>query len=143
MTVGLNFLMGDGHVEFREMRWAMETNARAGATSRLPKPGDANRDWTVDFADLLAVARNFGKSDQPFTHGDFNYDGTVNFADLLILARNYNPASTVVGAVAASAPVLAATAAPDRRDPLKPGVLSARPSVAVNPKASPAAKARR
>jgi hypothetical protein len=55
--------------------------------------GDANRDGVVGFADLLALAKNYGQqpsTDDPYTSGDFNGDGMVNFADLLILAKHYN-----------------------------------------------------
>jgi hypothetical protein len=43
-------------------------------------PGDSNRDYFVNFADLNAVLADFGLSgDNP---GDVNGDGIVNFADL-------------------------------------------------------------
>ena len=54
----------------------------------LPLPGDANRDGTVNFTDLLTLAQHYGKAG---THdqGDFNADGSVGFDDLLLLAQNY------------------------------------------------------
>jgi hypothetical protein len=54
--------------------------------------GDANRDRTVDFVDLLIVAQNYGQSGKTFSQGNFDYspDGLVDFSDLLILAQNYN-----------------------------------------------------
>jgi hypothetical protein len=71
--------------------------------------GDANRDRAVNFADLLALAKNYNKTGATFDQGDFNYDGTVNFADLLILAKSYNKSLAAPAPVIESAaPVLAA-----------------------------------
>jgi hypothetical protein len=53
-------------------------------------PGDANGDGKVNFADLLILAQNYGKtSGAMFSTGDFNNDGGVGFDDLLILAQHY------------------------------------------------------
>jgi len=52
--------------------------------------GDANRDRTVGFADLLILAQNYNGTGRTFSQGDFNYDGKVDFSDLLILAQQYN-----------------------------------------------------
>jgi autotransporter-associated beta strand protein len=54
--------------------------------------GDATMDGTVNFGDLLTLAKNYNKSGAEWTQGDFTYDGTVNFGDLLALAKNYNKA---------------------------------------------------
>lgn len=52
--------------------------------------GDANRDGTVGFDDLLLLAQNYGKaSGALWTEGDFNYDGRIDFDDLLLLAQQY------------------------------------------------------
>jgi hypothetical protein len=51
----------------------------------------------VNFADLLALAKNYNAQDAYWMQGDFDYDGRVNFSDLLLLAKHYN------GAVAAEA----------------------------------------
>jgi hypothetical protein len=52
--------------------------------------GDANRDRSVGFADLVAVAQNYGAtSGVNFAKGDFTYDGKVDFADLVIVAQKY------------------------------------------------------
>lgn len=72
--------------------------------------GDANRDRTVSFSDLLIIAQNYGQPGKSFSQGDFNYDGTVNFSDLLILAQNYGkslpaPAAATPAAAAAFSPV--------------------------------------
>jgi ELWxxDGT repeat protein len=58
--------------------------------------GDANRDRSVNFSDLLILAANYGQSSRTFSQGDFNYDGSVNFTDLLLLASRYN--QTLAGA---------------------------------------------
>ncbi|HQY87224.1 MAG TPA: hypothetical protein PK402_01105 [Tepidisphaeraceae bacterium] len=53
--------------------------------------GDANRDRTVNFADLLIVAQNYGQTGRKFSQGNFNYtrNGEVNFDDLLMVAQRY------------------------------------------------------
>ena len=61
---------------------------------RLTVAGDANLDGKVGFDDLLAVARNYGKSSASWDQGDFNYDGKVGFDDLVAVARNYGQTLT-------------------------------------------------
>jgi len=52
--------------------------------------GDANHDRGVGFADLVAVAQNYGKASvTTYAQGDFNYDGKVDFADLVAVAQKY------------------------------------------------------
>lgn len=53
--------------------------------------GDANRDGTVNFDDLLIIAQNYGTQGRKFSQGNFNYDaqGKVDFDDLLMLAQRY------------------------------------------------------
>lgn len=52
--------------------------------------GDANRDHSVGFADLVAVAQNYGAtSGVNSAKGDFTYDGKVDFADLVVVAQKY------------------------------------------------------
>ena len=69
-------------------------------------PGDFNGDGKVDFADLLILAQNYGKSGVQPNQGDANGDGKVDFSDLLILAQNYGkhktaaaPAGSLLSAV--------------------------------------------
>ena len=64
-------------------------------------PGDANLDGTVNFADLLILAQNYGQTNAAWDRGDANYDGTVAFSDLLLLAQHYGQ-SSAAGAVAAA-----------------------------------------
>ncbi len=52
-------------------------------------PGDADINGSVNFTDLLALARNYNQSNRTWTEGDFDYDSIVGFTDLLALARNY------------------------------------------------------
>jgi hypothetical protein len=80
---------------------------------KLTRGGDANLDRTVDFTDLVTLARNYNTTGSQLTwdQGDFNYDDKVDFNDLVLLARNYNqsfPASAVPGAPADFAADLAA-----------------------------------
>lgn len=60
--------------------------------TELPAPifGDANLDDVVDFDDLLILAQNYGRTDEPqWTEGDFSLDELIGFDDLLGLAQNY------------------------------------------------------
>lgn len=54
-------------------------------------PGDANRDRTVNFDDLLILAQNYGQSGRTYSQGnvDLSADGVVGFDDLLLVAQNY------------------------------------------------------
>jgi hypothetical protein len=74
--------------------------------------GDANRDRSVDFADLLILAQNYGASGLDFDGGNFDYDpdGNVDFADLLLLAQRYG--SSAHRSIAAPARRPARTASP-------------------------------
>lgn len=57
---------------------------------RATRPGDADLDGMVNFADLLVLSQNYNAPGRTWDQGDSNYDGTVNFADLLALSQNYN-----------------------------------------------------
>jgi parallel beta-helix repeat protein len=76
--------------------------------------GDANRDRTVGFADLVTLAQHYGTTDGDWSHGDFNYDGQINFADLVIQAQRYGttlptPASGVHSPAPTPSPVVSAS----------------------------------
>ena len=43
-------------------------------------------EWGADF---LALAANFNKTDATWPEGDFDGSGTVDFADFVILADNF------------------------------------------------------
>lgn len=64
----------------------------------LSEFGDANGDKQVSFADLVAVAQNYGQNVNSFKQGDFDGDGAVNFADLVTVAQHYG--SSIGGPVA-------------------------------------------
>jgi hypothetical protein len=66
---------------------------------RHTKVGDATLDGTVNFNDLLALAKNYNATGAHWYQGDFSYDGTVNFSDLLMLAKNYNAAMPAADAL--------------------------------------------
>ena len=68
--------------------------------------GDANRDRSVGFSDLVAIAQHYGTTPNTWATGDFNYDGKVDFADLVVVAQNYG---TTLAAPAASSPVASET----------------------------------
>lgn len=52
--------------------------------------GDTNRDRTVGFADLVAVAQHYGQSSGgTLATGDLDGDGKVQFSDLVAVAQNY------------------------------------------------------
>ena len=58
---------------------------------------DFNHSGKVDFADLLILAQNYGKTGATNATGDANADGKVDFSDLLILAQNYNKTGPQAG----------------------------------------------
>ncbi len=73
---------------------------------------DANHDRSVGFADLVALAQNYGSiSGATYAKGDFNYDGKIDFADLVMLAQRYG---TTLAAPALAVPETIAPAAPAR-----------------------------
>jgi cyclophilin family peptidyl-prolyl cis-trans isomerase len=109
--------------------------------------GDANRDRTVNFDDLLVVAKNYNKVGVTYAEGDLNYDGLVNFDDLLVLAKAYNktlaaplaaaPALEASTVTAAVAPTTATTAESTSDDSVLADPSPVRPAPA---KPKPAAK---
>jgi fibronectin-binding autotransporter adhesin len=52
--------------------------------------GDADMNGTVNFQDLVALAKFYNDTGTTWQQGDFLYSGTTNFADLVSLAMNYN-----------------------------------------------------
>jgi hypothetical protein len=82
-----------------ESPYSNTATANTALTASLATPGDANLDGSVNFADLLVLAKNYNTTTAQWAQGDFNGDGLVNFSDLLLLSKNYNtalsdPAST-------------------------------------------------
>jgi hypothetical protein len=56
--------------------------------------GDANRDRSTGFADLLIISQNYGLTGKTFSQGNVDYspDGLVGFNDLLVLTQQYGNA---------------------------------------------------
>lgn len=46
-------------------------------------------DGDVDFADFLAISKNFGNTDASWRDGDVNCDGLVGFDDFLLVRMNF------------------------------------------------------
>lgn len=70
---------------------------------RYTQPGDLDLSGTVNFADLLRLAQNYGvNSGATYGQGDTDYSGTVNFADLLTLAQRYGTSLSIAPAAAAA-----------------------------------------
>ncbi len=96
---------------------------------------DGNLDGTVGFADLVAVAQNYGTSGKTWIQGDFDGDGNVSFPDLVAVAQNYGKTlgaplpSIAVGSPSVIATVRAASL-PKGKKPAP-----ARPQVVVYPTA--------
>ena len=100
LTFGLPATLADGNYRFRVPIGAISTvNGVATATNvDLVGPGtfilagDANRDRSVSFDDLLILGRSYTQSGRSFSNGNFDYsaDGKVDFDDLLVLARHFS-----------------------------------------------------
>ena len=56
---------------------------------------DIDQNGTVDFADFLILAENFGRTEATAAHGDLNGDAKVDFADFLLLAHVFPCGVTV------------------------------------------------
>lgn len=80
-------------------------------TLKYTRNGDSDLNGSTSFADLVAVAQNYGQSgSQTWAKGDFNYDGKTDFADLVAVAQNYG--SSLPAAPVEAAPVPAPVPAP-------------------------------
>jgi ELWxxDGT repeat protein len=105
--------------------------------------GDANRDRTVNFSDLLTLAKNYNQAGKAWADGDFTGDGLVNFSDLLILAKAYNkslaaaPAPVIAPAVLASATAKTTSVLRDEAT-TKPVFSTTRVATPAPPKYTPA-----
>ncbi len=94
-TWSFNTILPDGDYEARlvdnSIQYGNSIINWGGKVQTWFKAGDANRDHPVDFADLLILAQNYGKSGRTFSSGNFDYssNGKVDFSDLLILAQKY------------------------------------------------------
>ena len=95
-------LLNDQRGYYRIFNGTVDIGAYELGSSAL-LPGDADADGKVDFADLVLVARNYGKTNATWFDGDFNGDGSVGFDDLLIVARNYGKSVSMTAAAVFSA----------------------------------------
>jgi hypothetical protein len=73
-----------------ESPYGNTATASTALTPALATPGDANLDGTVNFNDLLLLARSYNTSAAQWGQGDFTGDGVVNFDDLLVLSKHYD-----------------------------------------------------
>ena len=51
--------------------------------------GDVDNDGSIQFADFVILANNFGRTGATRADGDLNDDRIVDFADFLILANSF------------------------------------------------------
>jgi parallel beta-helix repeat protein len=91
-------------------------------------PGDTNGDGRVGFADLTAVAQNYGGSGKTYAQGDVDGNGRVDFADLVMVSQNYGADMSAGAAVAASSALAAIeSSAGVSSSPAKPAPLASSP----------------
>lgn len=98
-------------------------NATVTVELAVPKPSappeDLNGDGAIDIADVVSVARDFGKADAGLA-SDINKDGVVNIVDLVLIARRFGeiltaaaPSPTLAGTVDVSADAIASLRSDD------------------------------
>ena len=88
-------LDGDGDIALRDLQyWVFFTGNNLG---------DADLDGTVDFADFVELANNFGER-ATWSGGDFDASGSVDFRDFVTLAQNFG-ATADLTAVTVPAPI--------------------------------------
>jgi hypothetical protein len=78
---------------------AVATTASLSDQTTFILAGDANHDRSVNFSDLLILAKNYNQAGRSFSQGNFDYsaDGVVGFNDLLLLAQRYNTSVLMSG----------------------------------------------
>jgi hypothetical protein len=104
--------------------------------------GDANRDRSVDFNDLVALAQNYNTTGKTFAQGDFTGDGSVDFNDLVVLAQHYNTTVPPAAPRETAQAVPIAGAAPMPSLATVVGQLNAPAKPAPHPVSRPAPKAK-
>ena len=101
--------------------WLAVTYSPNGVNVAAALPGDADLNGTVNFNDLLIIAKNYNQTTgRTWTLGDFDGTGGTDFNDLLALAKFYNqslPASATLPEAFAADFTLAQSLVPE------PGVL--------------------
>jgi hypothetical protein len=110
-TTFLNITAGSGGViACDQVRVSLEGNISGFQLRAISDvvwlPGDADRNGTVDGADLNTVLSNYNQSFtvDPWSMGDFDGNGTVDGADLNTVLSNYNQHSSAAGAPGAPEP---------------------------------------
>jgi hypothetical protein len=106
-TVGVNAVMhlitDDIYLNVTFTSWGGSAGgfAYSRSTPVIYLPGDANRDGTVNGADLNTVLSNYNGTftGDTWALGDFDGNSTVNGADLNTVLSNYNQSSAVGAAV--------------------------------------------
>lgn len=93
--------------------------------------GDANRDRTVGFADLVKVAQNYGSTGKTWADGDFNGDGAVNFSDLVVVAQHYGSSLAALPAAVPATPVAASSLPTSPAESVVPTPPNAKPAPLV------------
>lgn len=103
--------------------------------------GDVNRDRSVSFADLVAVAQHYGQSGQSYATGDLDGDGKVAFSDLVAVAQNYGKSiapPAQAAPVPLALPILPPLPAPAAaKSTLVVAPVSAKPTAVAKPLAKP------
>jgi hypothetical protein len=123
-----------------------DTSAPQTFTIYIALAGDANRDRSVDFNDLVVLAQHYNTTGgNTWATGDFTGDGNVDFNDLVALAQNYNTsgAAPVVAAVPVTSTVTATPPKAPARQPLPtktPQPPARRPAPVAAPVAPPLAR---
>jgi hypothetical protein len=87
-TMTLKVIAGYGHAEIPQ--YFQDTDLLNFMLNHTSTPGDANRDGSVNGADLNIVLSYYTQPGQNWNHGDFDGNGMVNGADLNVVLSNYN-----------------------------------------------------
>jgi hypothetical protein len=75
---------------------------------RFTLVGDLNLDGSVNSADFILFADNFGKVAPSYDRGDLNYDNNVNSADFILFSNNFGQNLGNVSATSGGAPISSA-----------------------------------
>lgn len=128
--------------------------AALSTTDFFSLKGDVDRDRSVGFSDLVAVAQNYGGTGKTYAQGDLDGDGSTGFSDLVEVAQNYGktlappsgsgPVAAPAGDFAAALSSLGFTGSGFKTTtpvttPVKPVAVTPAKPVAVTPPAKPVA----
>lgn len=84
-------VLGDANylVQFDSDLDGISEDFEKGKLFYLVRPGDANWDQSVAFADITKVLENFFQTVDPYTRGDVNGSGTVDFFDTTLVLTHF------------------------------------------------------